>query len=171
VQEALRETLRAGPGEAARREVTVAKTGPAPRRWTLRTIRAAVEWLREYPWSGVWRGLQTWGLGLPTSCARLLSPEPEDKRTVRRRYRCRRDAARHPDTGVARLLDEFGSQRWPAVAPTWGREAAVAQRAGNKHHGRTSGALHALTGQGHSREGYRVGRPPGRKFDWQLYGA
>ena len=39
MQEELLETLRAGPGEAARREVAVAKIGPAPSRWTLRTIR------------------------------------------------------------------------------------------------------------------------------------
>jgi len=48
VQEELVEILRAGPGEAARREVTVAKTGTAPSRWTLRTIRASVDWLMEY---------------------------------------------------------------------------------------------------------------------------
>ena len=43
MQEELLETLRAGPGEAARREVAVTKTGPAPSRWTLRTIRASVD--------------------------------------------------------------------------------------------------------------------------------
>ena len=48
MQEELVEILRAGPGEAARREVTVAKTGTAPSRWTLRTIRASVDWLMEY---------------------------------------------------------------------------------------------------------------------------
>ena len=45
VKEELLETLRAGPGEAARREVAVGVSGPAPSRWTLRTIRASVEWL------------------------------------------------------------------------------------------------------------------------------
>ena len=58
VQAELLETLRAGPGEAARREVAVTKTGPAPSRWTRRTIRASVDWLTDYTVSGVWRVLQ-----------------------------------------------------------------------------------------------------------------
>ena len=158
VQEELRETLRAGPGEAARRAVAVAKTGPAPSRWTLRTIRASVAWLTEYTLSGVWRVLQICGLGLHTSCARLFSPDPEYQRKVRRLYRCLRDAARHPDTVVALFLDEFGYQRWPEVAPLWGGEAAVAQRAGNNQQWRTIGALNALTGQVNYLDGYIVGR-------------
>src|SRR5215510_10224525 len=77
VKEELLETLRAGPGEAARREVRVSKRGPAPSRWTLRTIRASVDWLTEYTGSGVWRVLQRCGLGLHSSCARLFSPDPD----------------------------------------------------------------------------------------------
>src|SRR2546422_5355889 len=41
MKEELLETLRAGPGEAARREVAVAKTGPAPSRRALRQVRAS----------------------------------------------------------------------------------------------------------------------------------
>ena len=70
VQEELLETLRAGPGEAARREVAVGAYGPAPSRWTLRTIRTSVDWLTDYTLSGVWRVLQSCGLGLHSSCAR-----------------------------------------------------------------------------------------------------
>src|SRR4029453_1500206 len=70
VREELVETLRAGPGDAARREVAVGACGPAPSRWTLRTMRASVDWLRDSTLSGVWRRLQSWGLGLHTSCAR-----------------------------------------------------------------------------------------------------
>jgi transposase len=158
VREELLETLRAGPGEAARREVMVTKSGPAPSRWTLRTIRASVDWLTEYTVSGVWRVLQSCGLGLHTACARLFSPDPDYASKVRRLHRCLRDAARHPDTVVALFLDEFGYQRWPAVAPTWGGEAAVAQRAGNNQQWRTIGALNALTGQVHYLDGYIVGR-------------
>src|SRR5690349_662204 len=73
VQEELLETLRAGPGEAARREAAVTKTGPAPSRWTLRTIRASADWLTDYTVSGGWRVLQSCGLGLHTACARLFS--------------------------------------------------------------------------------------------------
>jgi transposase len=158
VREDLLETLRAGPGDAARREVAVGASGPAPSRWTLRTIRASVEWLTEYTVSGVWRVLHTYGLGLHNSCARLFSPDPDYRSKARRLHRCLRDAARHSDSVVALFLDEFGYQRWPEVAPTWGGEAAVAQRAGNNQQWRTIGALNALTGQVDYLDGYIVGR-------------
>jgi transposase len=158
VREELLEILHAGPSEAARREVAVTTCGPAPSRWTLRTIRASVAWLTAYTLSGVWRVLQTCGLGLHPSCARLFSPDPDYKKKVRWLHRCLRDAARHPDTVVALFLDEFGYQRWPQVAPTWGGEAAVAQRAGNNQQWRTIGALNALTGQVNYLDGYIVGR-------------
>ncbi len=168
MQEDLLETLRAGPGEAARQEVAVGETGPSPSRWTLRTIRASVEWLTEYTLSGVWRVLQTGGLGLHASCARLFSPDPDYRRKVRCLHRCLRDAARHPDTVVALFLDEFGYQRWPEVAPMWGLEAAVAQRAGNNQQWRTIGTLNALTGQVNYLDGYIVGRQQVRQFYAQL---
>jgi transposase len=158
VKEELQETLRAGPGEAARQEVAVGENGPVPSRWTLRTIRASVEWLTEYTLSGVWRVLQTCGLGLHASCARMFSPDPDYRSKVVRLHRCLRDAARHPDTVVALFLDEFGYQRWPEVASTWGVDVAVAQRAGNNQQWRTIGALNALTGQVNYLDGYIVGR-------------
>jgi transposase len=164
VKEELLETLRAGPGEAARRERAIGASGPTPSRWTLRTIRASVEWLTEYTLSGVWRIRQTWGLGLHTSCARLFSPDPDYGSKVRRLHRCLRDAARHPETGVALFVDEFGYQRWPEVASTWGLEAAVAQRAGNNQQWRTIGVLNALTGQVNYLDGYIVGRQQVIKF-------
>jgi len=164
VREELLEILHAGPGEAARREVAVTKSGPTPHRWTLRTIRASVDWLTQYTVSGVWRVLQACGLGLHSSCARLFSPDPDYGSKVRRLHRCLRDAARHPDTIVALFLDEFGYQRWPEVAPTWGLEAAVAPRAGNNQQWRTIGALNALTGQVHYLDGYIVGRQQVSQF-------
>jgi len=164
MREELGETLHAGPGEAARREVAIGAKGLAPSRWTLRTIRASVDWLTEDTVSGVWRVLQACGLGLHASGARLFSPDPDYGSKVRRLYRCLRDAARHPDTVVALFLDEFGYQRWPEVAPPWGGEAAVAQRAGNKQQWRTIGALNALSGQVHYLDGYIVGRQQGSQF-------
>ena len=164
VKEALLETLRAGPGDAARREVAVGAWGPAPSRWTLRTIRASVDWLMDYTLSGVWRMRQSCGLGLHTACARLFSPDPDYTSKVRRLHRCRRDAARHPDTVVALFLDEFGYQRWPEVAPTGGGATTVAQRAGNNQQWRTLGALNALPGQVNSLAGDIVGRPQVRQF-------
>jgi transposase len=88
----------------------------------------------------------------------LFSPDPDYQKKVRWLHRCLRDAARHPDTVVALFLDEFGYQRWPEVAPTWGGEAAVAQRAGNNQQWRTIGTLNALTGQVNYLDGYIVGR-------------
>jgi transposase len=164
VKEELVELLHAGPGDAARRELAVGSSGPAPSRWSLRTIRASMEWLTAYTLSGVWRVLQSCGLGLHNSCARLFSPDPEYASKVRRLHRCLRDAARHPDTVVALFLDEFGYQRWPEVAPTWGVETAVAQRAGNNQQWRTIGALNALTGQVTYLDGYIVGRQQVIKF-------
>jgi len=102
--------------------------------------------------------LQACGLGLHTSGAGLFSPDLDYRSTVRRLHRCLRDAARHPDSVMAVFLDEFGYQRWPEVAPTWGGEARVAQRAGNNQQWRTIGALNALTGQVDYLDGYIVGR-------------
>lgn len=158
MREELRESLHAGPGDAARREVAGGASGPAPSRWTLRTIRASADWLTGYTMSGVGRVLQTCGLGPHTSGARLFSPEPDYQKQVRWRHRCLRDAARHPDTVVALFLDESGYQRWPEVAPSWGGKAAVAQRAGNNQQWRTIGTLNALTGQVNYLDGYIVGR-------------
>jgi DDE superfamily endonuclease len=168
VKEQLLETLRAGPGETARREVMVGKSGPVPSRWTLRTVRVSVAWLTGYSLSGVWRVLQACGLGWHAAYARLFSPDPDYRSKVRRLHRCLRDAARHPDTVVALFLDEFGYRRWPEVAPTWGLETAVAQRAGTNQQWRTIGALNALTGQVTYLDGYIVGRQQVMQFYSQL---
>lgn len=164
----LRETLRAGPGKAAREEVAVGQSGPAPSRWTLRTIRVSVEWLTDYTLGGVWRVLQACGLGIQGARARMFSPDPDYLKKVRHLHRCLRNAARHPQTVGALFLDEFGYYRWPDVAPTWGGEAAVAQRAGNNQQWRTIGALNALTGQVNYLDGYIVGRQQVSKFYGQL---
>jgi transposase len=168
IQAELLETQRAGPGEAARQEGAVGARGPAPSRWTLRTIRVSVEWLTEYTLGGVWRVLQACGLGIYGARARLFSPDPDYRSKVRHLHRCLRDAARHPDTVGTVFLDEFGYHRWPEVAPTWGPAAAVAQRAGNNQQWRTIGALNALTGQVNYLDGYIVGRQQVIQFYAQL---
>jgi hypothetical protein len=98
----------------------------------------------------------------------LFSPDPDYRSKGRRLPRCLRDAARHPDTVVALFLDEFGYQRWPEGAPTWGLEAAVAQRAGTNQQWRTIGALNARTGQVNYLDGYIVGRQQVSAFYAQL---
>lgn len=167
-QEEVLETLQAGPGEAARQAVAVDESGPVPCRWPLRTVRVSVEWLTAYPVRGVWRVLHACGLGVPASCARVFSPEPAYRSQVRRLHRCLRAAARHPDTGGALCVDEWGYPRWPAGAPPWGLAAAGAQRASNTQQWRTIGALNALTGQVHYWDGSIVGRQQVIKFYPQL---
>ena len=164
----LLETLHAGPGEAARQEVMVGSSGPAPSRWTLRTVRVSVAWLSGYSLSGVWRVLHAYGLRWHTAYARLFSPDPDYRSKVRRLHGCLREAARHRERVVALFLDEFGYRRWPEVAPTWGLAAAVAQRAGNNQQWRTIGALNALTGQVSYLDGYLVGRQQVMQFYAQL---
>jgi len=73
----LLERLREGPGEAARQEMAVEESCPTPCRWTVRTLRASVDWLSELTVSGVWRMLQAYGRTLRASCARLFSPDPD----------------------------------------------------------------------------------------------
>ena len=97
--------------------MVVTKSSPVPSRWTLRTIRASVDWLTEYTASGVWRILRNVDLELHPAYARLFSPDPDYRSKVRRLHRCLRDAARYPDTVVALFLDELGYQRWPGGAP------------------------------------------------------
>jgi len=168
LREELLDCLHAGPGEAARQEIAVGGSCPVPCRWTLRTIRVSVDWLSTYTLSGVWRVLQLCGLTLQASCVRLFSPDPDYHRKVQRLQRCLRDAARHPESVVALFLDEFGYQRWPEVAPTWGAEVAVAQRAGHTQQWPTIGCLNAVTGQGNYVDGYLVGRRQVIEFYEQL---
>src|SRR2546423_13981328 len=68
--------LREGPGEAARQAVAVGARGPAPSRWTLRTIRATVDWLQPYSLSGVWRGLPRPGFRPPSAPGPQYNPGP-----------------------------------------------------------------------------------------------
>jgi transposase len=168
VKAELLETLHAGPGAAAGREVMVGTSGPVPSRWRLRTVRVSVAWLTGYSLSGVWRVLQACALGWHTARARLFSPDPDYRSKVRRLHRGWRDAARHPKRVVALFLDELGYRRWPEVAPTWALETAVAQRAGTNQQWRTIGALNALTGQVTYLDGYIVGRRQVIQFYAQL---
>src|SRR5262249_15859843 len=111
VKEELLEILHAGPGEAARQEVTVGECGPAPSRWTLRTMRGSVAWLTEYTSSGVWRVLHAYGLGLHAACARLFSPDPDYHRKVRRLHPAFRGAAPHPAPPGALVFVRVAEQR------------------------------------------------------------
>lgn len=152
-----------GPGEEARAEVAVTPDGPAPSRWTLRTIRVTFDWLREYSLSGVWRVLDR--VDLRPRCARvqLYSPDPDYIPKRARLYRCLREAAFAPEQVVALFMDQMGYFRWPQPADTWAKcapaPAPLASLAGqNNRQWRIIGALNALSGQVDYLDGYIVGR-------------
>src|SRR5947207_1595490 len=161
-----------GAGEAARREVAVARSGPAPSRWTLRTIRATVDWLQPYSLSGVWRVLTGLDLRLRSAQVQQYSPDPAYAAKEAQLHACLREAAAAPEEVVAVFLDEMGYYRWPAPAPDWGPAAPAppGQRrtVGTNSQWRIVGALNALTGQVNYLDDYIVGRKQLARFYAQL---
>jgi len=157
---ALLEQLQAGPGEAARQEVAVGASCPIPSRWTLRTIRASVAWLKPLSVSGVWWALHSLGVQLHSARAQRFSPDENYVAKLNRLKRILRKAARQPGQVVAVFLDEFGYVRWPEPAPTWtsAESVALAPRAGTNTQWRTIGCMNALTGQVDYLDNYIVGR-------------
>jgi hypothetical protein len=164
--------LREGPGEAARQEVAVARSGPAPSRWTLRTIRATVDWLQPYSLSGVWRVLAGLDLRLRSAQVQQYSPDPAYAAKEARLHACLREAAAAPGEVVAVFLDEMGYYRWPAAAPDWSPAAPAPPRrlrtVGTNSQWRIVGALNALTGQVSDLDNYIVGRQQLVRFYAQL---
>ncbi|MGQ0600801.1 MAG: IS630 family transposase [Anaerolineales bacterium] len=163
---AVTEQLRAGPGLAAAKAQAVGAKCPAPGKWSLLTIRASVQWLKDYSLSGVWRVLQRFELGLRSATVQHFSPDPRYALKQQRMERALRGAVRAPRGTVAVFLDEFGYHRWPDPARDWGQPRAT--RAGNNPQWRTVGALNALTGQVTYLDGYIVGRKQLIQFYAQL---
>jgi len=164
--------LREGPGEEARRAVAVAPSGPAPSRWTLRTIRATVDWLQPYSLSGGWRVLTGLDLRLRSAQVQQYSPDPAYAAKEARLHACLREAAAAPGEVVAVFLDEMGYYRWPAPAPDWGPAAPAPpgrrRTVGTNSQWRIVGALNALTGQVSYLDDYIVGRKQLGRFYAQL---
>jgi hypothetical protein len=155
--------LRQGPGEEARQEVAVTTAGPPPSRWTLRTIRASVPWLRDQTLSGVWRVLDRYELRLRSAQVQHYSPDPDYLSKEAYLHQCLRDATLSPEEIVFLFLDEMGYHRWPAPAPIWTPAAPdpppVAPRGEtNNRQWRLIGTLNALTGRVDYLDGYIVGR-------------
>jgi hypothetical protein len=151
--------LRQGPGPEAQAQAAAGPDGPPPRRWTLSTIRATFDWLRDYTLSGVWRHLQRSGLRLRAARVQQFSPDPEYARKVLDLEMALWEARRYPGPVVAVFLDQMGFARWPDPAPDWAGATPVAARKGSKQGlWRTMGALNALTGQVTYVDGYIVGR-------------
>jgi hypothetical protein len=136
---------------------------PAPPRWTLRRVRAACPWLRDYSLSGVWRYLRRGRLQLRAAGVQHYSPDPDYRPKTARLLRCLRDATRHPGEAVLVFLDEMGYTRWPEPSADWVPAApapppVAAHGAATNQQWRVIGALNALTGRVDSLDHYLVGR-------------
>ena len=146
---------------------------PAPARWTLRTVRAAVEAVAEYSLSGLWRLLQRCRVRLRPLGAHLYSPDPEYAHKVGRLEHCLREAVRLPKEVVLVFLDEMGYRRWPEAERDWMPAAPHPVRqlhnAGpTNRQQRIMGALNVLTGQVDYLDNSLVGRQQVSAFYRQL---
>jgi transposase len=159
-REQIEETLRTGPQEPAREEMAPHKDGPAPSRWTLRSIRVSVPSLAHYSLSGVWRVLQRLELKLRSSRVQQFSPDPFYLEKYDYLDQCLRQTRAQSHRVVTVFLDEMGYYRWPEEAVDWsGVGGVVADRCGSKEQQwRIIGALNALTGQVDYLDGYVCGR-------------
>jgi hypothetical protein len=137
-------------------------TGPAPTRWTLRTIRATFPWLKDYTLGGVWRVLDRYGLTLRRGRTQQFSPDLEYASKEARLLACLHQAACYPDQVLVLFMDEMGFFRWPHPAPNWMEQApapsTVAPCADNNRQWRIIGMLNALSGQVNYLDNYIVGR-------------
>ena len=68
----MEEGLRQGPGPQA----PTGPGAPTPCRWTLATIRARFDWLKDFTLSGVWRLLGRHDLRLRSAAVQQFSPDP-----------------------------------------------------------------------------------------------
>jgi transposase len=157
------ERLQQGPGEEARAEVMPGAAGPLPSRWTLRTVRASFDWLRDYTLSGVWYLLQGYDLKLRAARMRQWSPDPAYLPKQEHLLACLRVTAADPQRNAFVFLDEMGFYRWPTPAVDWAPPAPAPpplarSGGGNNRQWRLIGALNALSGQVDYLDGYIVGR-------------
>jgi len=169
MREEITQCLQAGPGEAAREVTGLTAQAPPPSRWKLTTIRATIDWLRDYSVSGVWYVLARCGLKLRSAQVQQHSPDPAYMKKVFRLKKSLRDAARHPRRVAALFLDEFGYTCWPEPARDWSATTPIARRSDtNNQQWRTIGALNALTGQVTYLDAYIIGRAKLIEFYGQL---
>lgn len=157
------ERLQQGPGEEARAEVMPGAAGPLPSRWTLRTVRASFDWLRDYTLSGVWYLLRGYELKLRSARMRQWSPDPAYPPKQDHLLACLRVTAADPQRNAFVFLDEMGFYRWPTPAVDWAPAAPAPPPlarpgGGNNRQWRLIGALNALSGQVDYLDDYIVGR-------------
>ncbi len=136
---------------------------PAPSRWTLRTIRASIDWLADYTLSGVHRLLKHCGLCIRSGRVQQYSPDPAYEAKVAHLLDCLHRTALSPATHVLVFLDEMSYYHWPQPARLWAAAAPEnppTARCGGKNNKqwRIIGALNAMTGQVSYLDNYIVGR-------------
>jgi hypothetical protein len=168
--------LQHAPGEEVRQELAPTTKGPAPSRWTLRSVRATFPWLKHYTLSGVWQLLQRHNLHLRMVQVRQHSPDPEYLAKLEHLLSCLREAAAYPGEVVLLFLDKMGYYRWPVAGRTWAASAPdpvpLADRAGpNNKQWRLIGALNALSGRVDYLDAYIIGRAKLIVFYRQLLAA
>ena len=163
-REEVLQRLRRGPGNEARQEAAPTPAGPPPSCWTLRTIRATFEEVRNYTLSGVWRWLRRRvGVKLRSGQVQQYSPDPQYRMKLRRLLRCLKEAARDPRHTVLLFLDEKGYSVWPDPAKTWAVPAPAdppeaERQKSNNGLWRIIGSLNAWTGKLIYLDDYIVGR-------------
>lgn len=137
--------------------------GPAPSRWTLRTIRASFAELADYDLSGVWRLLDRLGLSLRSALVQQYSPDPNYRGKVRRLHQILRETAAHHPEVVTVFWDQMGYSRWPDAGLDWGPSAPSAPPQADRQRSpnglwRLIGAMNVINGRVHYLDNYIVGR-------------
>lgn len=155
--------VRQAPGSAAQDEMMPSDAAPAPSRWTLKTIRASVDWLADYSISGVRRVLKRCGLCIRSGRVQQYSPDTAYEEKVAHLLDCLRQTALAPRTHVLVFLAEMGYPHWPQPARLWTgvvpENPPIASCGGkNNKQWRIIGALNAITGQVSYLDNYIVGR-------------
>lgn len=159
----LLEHLQQAPAEPARQELGLSEEAGPPPRWSLRTIRASIPWLRNYSLSGVWRLLRACKLRWRAAQVHYYSPDPEYRPKLAHLLACLREAAAKPGAVELLFIDQMGYYRWPDTAASWGAAAPASaptawRGGGNNQQWRIIGALNARTGQTDYLDNYIVGR-------------
>ena len=163
-KEEMKERLRQGPGEAARKEAAPTEDGPTPGRWTLRTIRATFDFLSDYTLGGVSRFLDR-QLDVRLRSARVQQYSPDPDYLLKREYllMCLRKVRKDPHRFVVVFLDEAGFERWPEPARDWMPQSPEPARTADRQDSkqglwRLIGAMNARSGRVSFLDAYVVGR-------------
>lgn len=165
------ERLQQAPGEAAQQALGLAADVPVAR-WSLRAVRASVDWLKSYSLSGVWRLLRRVAQRWRPLRLRQYSPDPAYAAKQAALVAVLRRAHCAPAQRVVLFLDEMGYSRWPSSHLDWMAAAPHLPQAtepnGTNSQWRIVGALNAWSGQVNYLDNYLVGRRQLIQFYQQL---